>query len=100
MDETLAQCVIDFSGRAAFVWQVPDFGGRWVGGFDCALAKEFFAAFAGAARCNLHLRLHYGENAHHIIEALFKALARASSVAAHIDPRVQDVPSTKGTLTG
>ena len=99
MDETLAQCVIDFAGRAAFVWQVPDFGGKWVGGFDCALAKEFFAAFANSAKCNLHLRLHYGENAHHIIEALFKALARASSMAVRVDPRVTGVPSTKGTLT-
>ena len=99
MDETLAQCVIDFAGRSAFVWQVPDFGGKWVGGFDCALAKEFFAAFANSAKCNLHLRLHYGENAHHIIEALFKALARASSMAVRVDPRVVGVPSTTGTLT-
>jgi imidazoleglycerol-phosphate dehydratase len=99
MDETLSQCVIDFAGRTAFIWQVPDFGGRWVGGFDCALAKEFFAAFAGSARANLHLRLHYGDNAHHILESLWKALARAASAAARIDPRVTGVPSTKGTLT-
>jgi imidazoleglycerol-phosphate dehydratase len=98
MDETLAQCVIDFAGRSAFVWQVPDFAGRWVGGFDCALGKEFFAAFAGGARANLHLRLHYGDNAHHILEALWKALARAAAAAVRIDPRVEGVPSTKGTL--
>ena len=98
MDETLAQCVIDFAGRAAFVWQVEGLAGKWVGGFDCELAKEFFAAFAGGARCNLHLRLHYGANAHHIVEALFKALARASAAAVRRDPRVAGIPSTKGTL--
>jgi imidazoleglycerol-phosphate dehydratase len=100
MDETLAQCVIDLSGRAAFVWQVPDFTGKWVGGFDCALAKEFFAALAASARCNLHLRLHYGENAHHILEALWKSLARATAMAVRIDPRVAGIPSTKGSLSG
>ncbi|HJZ85269.1 MAG TPA: imidazoleglycerol-phosphate dehydratase HisB [Polyangia bacterium] len=99
MDETLAQCVIDLSGRSAFVWQVAGLAGKWVGGFDCELAQQFFAAFAENARCNLHLRLHYGENAHHIIEALFKALARACAAAVRLDPRRTDVPSTKGTLT-
>jgi imidazoleglycerol-phosphate dehydratase len=98
MDETLAQCVIDFAGRSAFVWSVRGIEGKWVGGFDCELAKEFFAAVSGSARCNLHLRLHYGENAHHIIEALFKAFARATSAAVRLDPRVRGVPSTKGTL--
>ena len=100
MDETLAQCVIDLSGRTAFIWQVRGLEGKWVGGFDCELAQQFFAAFAENARCNLHLRLHYGENAHHIIEALFKALARACAAAVRFDPRVHGVPSTKGSLGG
>jgi imidazoleglycerol-phosphate dehydratase len=100
MDETLAACAIDFCGRPAFVWRVSGLDGKWVGGFDCMLAKEFFAAFASRAECNLHLVLHYGENAHHIIEALFKAFARAADAASRIDPRVAGaVPSTKGTLT-
>jgi len=101
MDETLAECVIDFGGRPAFVWGVGGaLDGRWVGGFDCMLAKEFFAAFANTAQCNLHFRLHYGENAHHIVEALFKAFARAADAASRVDPRLGgEVPSTKGTLT-
>lgn len=98
MDETLAECVIDLSGRPAFVWNVAGLERRWVGGFDCELAKEFFAAVSQTARCNLHLRLHYGENAHHIVEALFKAFARALGAAVRLDPRVVGVPSTKGTL--
>jgi imidazoleglycerol-phosphate dehydratase len=100
MDETLASCAIDFGGRPAFVWRVVGLEGKWVGGFDCMLAKEFFAAFASRAECNLHFTLHYGENAHHIIEALFKAFARAAGMAAARDPRIAGVvPSTKGTLT-
>jgi imidazoleglycerol-phosphate dehydratase len=100
MDETLVQAVVDFSGRPYFVWDVAGLDGKWVGGFDCELAREFFAAFATRAECNLHLRLLYGKNAHHIIEALFKATARAVRVAVGIDPRLSgQVPSTKGTLT-
>lgn len=100
MDETLAACAIDFCGRPAFVWNVEGLSGKWVGGFDCDLAKEFFAAFANRAACNLHINLHYGENAHHIIEAVFKAFARAADAATRVDPRLAGaVPSTKGTLT-
>lgn len=100
MDETLATCAIDFGGRPCFVWRVAGLDGKWVGGFDCMLAKEFFAAFATRAECNLHLILHHGENAHHIIEALFKAFARAADMATRLDPRLGGVvPSTKGTLT-
>jgi imidazoleglycerol-phosphate dehydratase len=100
MDETLAACAIDFGGRPAFVWRVDGLDGKWIGGFDCMLAKEFFAAFASRAECNLHLLLHYGENAHHVIEALFKAFARAADAASRLDPRLEGaVPSTKGTLT-
>lgn len=100
MDETLASCAIDFGGRPAFIWRVGGLDGKWVGGFDCMLAKEFFAAFSTRAECNLHFTLHYGENPHHIIEALFKAFARAADMASRTDPRIAGVvPSTKGTLT-
>lgn len=100
MDETLAQAVVDFSGRPHLTFLVEGIEGKWVGGFDCELAREFFQAFANRAECNLHLRLHYGRNAHHIIEALFKAFGRAARHAAAIDPRLAGaVPSTKGTLS-
>jgi imidazoleglycerol-phosphate dehydratase len=100
MDDTLATCAIDFGGRPAFIWRVAGLEGKWVGGFDCMLAREFFAAFATRAECNLHFVLHHGENAHHIIEASFKAFARAADMASAIDPRLAGaVPSTKGTLT-
>jgi imidazoleglycerol-phosphate dehydratase len=100
MDETLVTCAVDFCGRPAFVWKVAGLEGRWVGGFDCELAKEFFAAFATRAQCNLHVVLHHGENAHHIIEAIFKAFARACDAATRIDDRLAgQVPSTKGTLS-
>jgi imidazoleglycerol-phosphate dehydratase len=99
MDETLAQAVIDFSGRPALVWRVAGLDGKWVGGFDCELAHEFFQAFVNRAECNLHLVLHYGGNAHHIIESLFKASGRAARAAVALDPRQPHaVPSTKGTL--
>ena len=101
MDETLAQAVVDFSGRPFLAWSVDGIAGKWVGGFDAELAHEFFQAFTNRCQCNLHLRLHYGQNAHHILEALWKAFARANSDASRIDPRVGGVvPSTKGTLTG
>jgi imidazoleglycerol-phosphate dehydratase len=100
MDETLVTCAVDFCGRPAFVWRVDGLAGRWVGGFDCDLAKEFFSAFATRAECNLHVLLHHGQNAHHMIEAIFKSFARASDAASRIDPRLGGtVPSTKGTLT-
>jgi imidazoleglycerol-phosphate dehydratase len=100
MDETLVTCAVDFSGRPAFVWKVAGLDGKWVGGFDAMLAKEFFSAFATRAECNLHVVLHHGENAHHIIEACFKALARACDAATRVDPRLGgQVPSTKGTLS-
>lgn len=99
MDETLAQAVVDFSGRPHLVWQVEGIAGKWVGSFDAELAHEFFQAFVNRCQCNLHLRLHYGQNAHHILEALWKAFARATMAGSRIDPRVMGVPSTKGTLT-
>jgi imidazoleglycerol-phosphate dehydratase len=99
MDETLVSAAVDFSGRAAFVYRADALKGRWIGNFDAELAREFFGGFVSTALCNLHLEIRYGENAHHMVEALFKAFARATSAAARIDPRVAGVPSTKGTLT-
>lgn len=100
MDETLVSAAVDFGGRAALVYRADVLKGRWIGNFDAELAREFFGGFAGAALCNLHLEVRYGENAHHMVEALFKAFARAVSLATRKDPRVVGVPSTKGTLTG
>ena len=100
MDDTLATVAVDFGGRPAFEWRVPGLRGRKVGTFDCELAQEFFAAFANRAQCNLHCLLHYGGNAHHIIEAVFKAFARASDTATQVDQRIVGMaPSTKGTVT-
>jgi imidazoleglycerol-phosphate dehydratase len=99
MDEVMATVAVDFCGRPAFVWNVAGLDGKWIGGFDCELAKEFFAAFATRAQCNLHVLLHYGGNAHHTIECIFKAFARACDMATAIDPRLGGaIPSTKGTL--
>jgi len=99
MDEVLATVAVDFCGRPAFQWRVTGLDGKWIGDFDCELAKEFFAAFATRAQCNLHVLLHYGGNAHHTIECIFKAFARACDQASQIDPRLGGaVPSTKGTL--
>ena len=99
MDETLVAAAVDFSGRAAFVYRADALKGRRVGTFDVELGREFFGGFVSTALCNLHLEVRYGENAHHMIEALFKAFARATSMAGRLDPRVKGVPSTKGTLT-
>jgi len=100
MDEVLVTVAVDFCGRPAFVWRVDGLERKWIGEFDCELAKEFFAAFATRAQCNLHVLVHYGGNAHHMIECIFKAFARACDMASKIDPRLGGaVPSTKGTLT-
>ena len=100
MDEVMTTVAVDFCGRPAFVWKVAGLDGKWIGDFDCELAKEFFAAFATRAACNLHVVCHYGGNAHHTIECIFKAFARACDAATRIDPRLGGaVPSTKGTLT-
>jgi imidazoleglycerol-phosphate dehydratase len=99
MDEALARVAMDFGGRAAVVYKADLLKGRKVGSFDAELAREFFSGFASAALCNLHMEVPYGENAHHILEALFKAFARALRGAVAIDPREASVPSTKGTLT-
>lgn len=98
MDEACVTCAIDLSGRPFFVWRVPMPKAR-VGDFDTELAEVFFEGFARGAACNLHVRLHEGENLHHVIEISFKAFARALRAATELDPRASGVPSTKGTLT-
>lgn len=97
MDESLAQAALDLSGRPAFVFNVPFKGGK-VGQFDVELVQEFFKALANSARMNLHICVPYGENNHHMAEAIFKATAKALRQAVAIDPRNPSVPSTKGTL--
>ena len=98
MDEACVTCALDLSGRPFFVWDVP-LPKVKIGEFDAELAEVFFEGFVRGAQCNLHMRLHAGDNLHHIIEISFKAFARALRQATQIDPRVQGVPSTKGTLT-
>ncbi len=110
MDECLARCVIDFSGRPFLVWRgLKELAYKKVSknektqdtssAFRFGLAREFFQGFANEARCNLHLELLYGDEPHHISEALFKAFAKAVDVASQKDPRIADqLPSTKGKL--
>ena len=110
MDECLARCVIDFSGRPYLVWrglsnmayrklskaeQAQDMSST----FRFGLAREFFQGFANEARCNLHLELLYGDEPHHIVEALFKAFAKSVDIACQRDARIAgQIPSTKGKL--
>jgi len=98
MDEALATCAIDISGRpyCAFAADLPPGS---IAGFDHEEAEEFFRAVAMAAKLTLHLHVHSGTNAHHVIEAAFKSFARALRVAAALDASETGVPSTKGTLT-
>jgi imidazoleglycerol-phosphate dehydratase len=110
MDECLARCVLDFSGRPYLVWRGMD---RLIykkvsmeernqdmsSTFRFGLAREFFQGFANAARCNLHLELLYGDEPHHVVEGLFKAFAKAVDAACRRDPRIEGLlPSTKGKL--
>src|ERR1700727_1085354 len=98
MDEARASCAIDISGRpfTAFDAELPPGA---TGGFEHELTEEVFPAVANAAKLTLHLRVEAGSNAHHMIEAAFKAFARALREAVSIDPSEPGVPSTKGTLT-
>jgi imidazoleglycerol-phosphate dehydratase len=98
MDEARASCAIDISGRpfTLFEAQLPPGS---TGGFEHELTEEFFRALANVAKLTLHLRVQAGSNAHHMIEAAFKAFARALREAVSIDPTETGVPSTKGTLT-
>lgn len=99
MDESLARVALDLSNRQAFVYKV-DYQFPMVRDFNIVLVKEFFQAFANAAACNLHINLEYGEEPHHIAEAIFKAFARALDMATAVDPRLDGaLPSTKGTLS-
>jgi imidazoleglycerol-phosphate dehydratase len=97
MEETLAECVLDFCGRPFLEFRVELPAGK-VGEFDVELTEDFFRALATHAGLTLHLHLKYGRNAHHIIEALFKATARALAQAVAIDPGIDGVLSTKGAL--
>jgi len=98
MDEALATCAIDISGRPLCVFS-SDLPPVSIAGFDAELTEEFFRAVSSNAKLTLHLGTRYGSNAHHMIEACFKAFARALRVAVSIDPEETGVPSTKGTLT-
>lgn len=97
LDETLAHVVVDLSGRPYLSYNVKIRPGR-VGNFDTDLPHEFFQAFANQLGMNLHMNVSQGENPHHIIEACFKALARAMERATRIDQRIKGVLSTKGSL--
>src|SRR5664280_1981311 len=110
MDECLARCVVDFGGRPCLVWRgLNGFAYRSVSNaekrqdmssaFRFGLAREFFQGFVNEGRCNLHLELLYGDEPHHIAEALFKAFARAVDMACQRDPRMAgQLPTTKGKL--
>jgi imidazoleglycerol-phosphate dehydratase len=110
MDECLARCVIDFSGRPFLVWRgLDEYAFKAVGkaertqdmssAFRFGLAREFFQGFTNEARCNLHLELLYGDEPHHIVEGLFKAFAKAVDIACQQDPRIPGrLPTTKGKL--
>jgi len=97
-DDTLVQAAIDLSGRTFFVYRV-DVPKDKVGDFDVELCEEFFKSFCSSLQSNLHIELRYGGNLHHIVEATFKAVARALDMATRIDDRRhEEVPSTKGKL--
>ncbi len=97
MEESLATCVLDFCGRPYLVLlaKIPN---KKLGDFDTELVEDFFRALANTAGITLHLSVPYGRNVHHIVEALFKAFARALSQSVELDPRVKGVLSTKGKL--
>lgn len=97
MDEALAQVVIDLSNRPHFEWR-GDLPAATVGSFSTELVHEFLWKFALEGRFTLHVIIHYGQNTHHMIEAVFKALGRALDEATSRDERVKGIPSTKGVL--
>jgi imidazoleglycerol-phosphate dehydratase len=98
MDETLVSAAVDISGRPFIVFNVPLRRTR-IANMDLDLLQDFFRAFAFNAELNLHVNMHYGDNLHHIAEAVFKAVARAVAQATRLDPRIAGVvPSTKGSL--
>jgi imidazoleglycerol-phosphate dehydratase len=97
MDETLALCAVDLGGRPYFVFDA-EFAHDACGGMDTQMAREFFYAVSYAAGMNLHLKVLYGANDHHKLEALFKAFGKALDAATRLDPRIEGVLSTKGTI--
>jgi imidazoleglycerol-phosphate dehydratase len=97
MDETLVTAAVDLSGRPFLVWNA-DVPNETLGAFRSSLAEEFWRAASSAGAFSLHVVLHHGKNTHHIVEAIFKATARALRAATELDPRGSGVPSTKGVL--
>lgn len=97
MDESRAACAIDISGRGLLVFEAALAPGA-IGNFDHELTEEFFRALAANAKLTLHITVEAGTNVHHMIEAAFKAFARALRGAVAVDPAEQGVPSTKGTI--
>jgi imidazoleglycerol-phosphate dehydratase len=97
MDESLASVAMDLSGRPYLIWHA-EIGSLRIGAFDPELLKEFFKSFSDHSGITLHVTLNYGTNGHHMAEAIFKAFARAFRGASALDPRVEGVPSTKGSL--
>jgi imidazoleglycerol-phosphate dehydratase len=98
MDECLARVAVDIGGRPHLVYQV-EASTQYVRDFNIILVKEFARAFSNALGCNLHIALEYGEEPHHVAEAIFKGLARAMDAATQIDPRTTgQLPSTKGKI--
>jgi imidazoleglycerol-phosphate dehydratase len=97
MDDVLTTVSVDFCGRPAMVYRVKIARGR-IGNFDVELVPEWFQAFTNASLINLHLNVWYGRNRHHIVESLFKGLAKAVDMATQIDPRIKGIPSTKGKI--
>ncbi len=97
MDEAAASCAIDLSGRplSVFRGEIPITS---ISNYETELTEEFFRAVANGSRMTLHVEVMYGSNVHHLVEACFKAFARALRVAVSIDPDEKGVPSTKGTL--
>ena len=98
MDEVLCLCAVDFAGRSAFVMDA-EFKSSMVGEFPTQCVYDFFKAFSDSAQINLQLKVFNARNDHHVIEAMFKAFARAVREACEMDPRALDsIPSTKGVL--
>ncbi len=99
MDETLVEVALDLGGRPYLVYEMPALTNKWIGSFDCELVKEFYQALVVQARMNLHVHLRAGGNAHHVVEASFKGVARALRMACARDAAMAgSVPSTKGAL--
>lgn len=97
LDESLALCVVDLSGRPYLVHEEPELV-ELIGTYDTTLTRHIFESIVATAQITLHVKMLSGRNAHHIVESQFKAFARALRQAVALDPRVQGIPSTKGTL--